>query len=113
MNRIYTIIKNQDCRVELCKEALLWKTVAKRYMQPAKIPSVPLRVGPILWSANWLTKEEKVRKVDIHNAMKLLLDSISQKYGVDDSYFWEVGPMVKIHRADSPSVSLVISLYTV
>lgn len=83
-NSLYNVLFNQR-RVELKPEARAWRSVAKEFIPPFKVKEAEWVDVCILLTGDWLTKEGKIRKTDVTNREKLILDAICSKQGWDDS----------------------------
>ena len=44
----------------------------------------------MVFVGDWYTKKGKVRKVDLSNLEKVVVDAICEKVGIDDSFVWKV-----------------------
>ena len=86
-NSLYNVLFRLR-RVELKPEARLWKSRAKEFTPPFKVGASDWVDVSIILSGNWLSKEGKIRKVDVTNREKLILDAICEKQGWDDSQVW-------------------------
>lgn len=93
MNAMYNIIFHQR-RVELKPEVRLWKTKAKEYI-PQLTPHKDsyLFKLDVVFYYNFFYKNEKLKKVDTQNLMKVLIDAVAEKNGIGDEYIkfgsWE------------------------
>jgi Holliday junction resolvase RusA-like endonuclease len=107
MNSLYNVIFSMK-RIEMKPEARLWKTQAKGYIPPWK----PTKENPFMgidckFMFNVYFKNGKVRKIDTQNMMKLVIDAVSEKIGVDDAYF-KAGSWSTEHNTDKESVEVKI-----
>lgn len=75
----------------LKSEARQFKEKAKLFMPPRKdFPPSPTLLGlSIEARGNWYHKNGNVRKLDIQNLEKILIDAIAEKYGFEDSRIFE------------------------
>lgn len=73
----------------LKSEARAFKEKAKLFMPPRTLePSSRLSLS-ITIGACWMFKNGNVRKLDIQNLEKILIDAIADKYSFDDSRVWQ------------------------
>lgn len=87
VNRIYYINHNQR-RVSLSNDALLWRTRTAPFVKPCKLDGL-LRITLEYESPDWYHKNGKLKRLDVANMEKLLLDTIFLKWGLDDSIIAE------------------------
>lgn len=83
-NAIYQVIYSQR-RIEMKPEVRLWKSRAKAF-----IPTWPIPEGEELdlefrMEGNWLYKNGKPKRMDVQNLLKVVIDALCEKWGVDDS----------------------------
>lgn len=84
-NRIYAINHNQR-RVMLSDEALLWRTRTGPFIKACRWPADwLLRLELNYESPNWHYKNGKLKRIDVQNLEKLLIDTLFGKWGWDDS----------------------------
>jgi len=108
VNEIYQINHRQR-RVYLHPKALLFKTQAKMFMPP-KPPWLKERTKlylMIIIFNNLYFKNGNVRKYDLQNLEKILIDAISEKYGHDDCYIWKKVTK-KSHETDWNGVGICL-----
>ena len=87
-NKIYWINYNER-RVYLSEEARNFKTAVKSFMPLWEVdPSVYLRFDISIYD-NWYTKEGSVRKRDIQNLDKIIIDACCERLGIGDERVWE------------------------
>jgi Holliday junction resolvase RusA-like endonuclease len=84
INSLYQIIYGQR-KVELKPECRTWKTKAKAYVPTFKIADSSTIRLDVTFSFPWHHKNGKLRKFDSQNLLKLLIDAVSEKIGIDDS----------------------------
>ena len=76
-------------RVELKPEIRLWKTQVKTFVPPWKTD----KTGYLYFNADVYTetlfKNGKVRKLDLQNMEKALIDAICEKLGLGDEFIFE------------------------
>lgn len=77
-------------QVYLSQEAKLFKTKVKCSMPAVNVYDDELFSIHIHIHSNWYYKNGRVKKHDIQNLDKLLIDAIFEKLGVDDSRLFEV-----------------------
>ncbi len=90
VNAIYQINHRQR-RVYLHPKALMFKSQAKMFMPPKpkwlkRDTKVELML--VVFS-NLYFKNGNVKKFDLQNLEKILIDAIAEKYGHDDCYVWK------------------------
>jgi Holliday junction resolvase RusA-like endonuclease len=89
-NRLYDINHRQR-RVYLSDDAALWKTHVIPFVRPCRWPCEwLLKVTLEYQSPSWLTKQGKLRRVDVQNLDKLTIDLMFAKWGWDDSRLVEI-----------------------
>jgi hypothetical protein len=77
--------------VRLNDQAALWKTRTMPYIAPCHWPrGWMLKLSLVYESPTWLTKEGKLRRVDVQNLDKLVIDTLFAKWDTDDSQLVEV-----------------------
>ena len=108
MNSMYNVIFHQR-RVELKPEVRLWKTQAKEYIPlfTPKEDSYLFKLDAV-FHYNFLFKNQKMRKVDSQNLMKVLIDAVAEKNGIGDEYF-KFGSYESYHTIDNESVNCRLS----
>ena len=91
MNSLYNVIFSMK-RIELKPEIRLWKSQAKQYVPVWKQSDEP-NSGWLYFKADVYTniyfKNGKVRKLDLQNLEKCLIDTICEKIGIGDEYIRE------------------------
>jgi Holliday junction resolvase RusA-like endonuclease len=93
-------------RTFLKSDAARFKEKAKLFMIPKKVlPATKIHLELII-KTNWYYKNGSVKKIDIQNMEKILLDAISEKYGFDDSMIWS-----KTCEKQDGEDSILVSLY--
>lgn len=109
-NKLYNIDHNRR-RVGLTDEALLWATRTKPFVKPCRWPSDWLLVITLEYqSPKWLTKEGKLRRVDVQNLEKLVIDTMFGKWGFDDSRLVDVVRLKRYGPREQIQVTLERSL---
>ena len=89
-NKLYDINHNQR-KVQLSDSAALWKTRTIPFVKPCRWPQDwLLRLTLEYQSPGWLTKQRKLRRVDVQNLEKLVIDTMFCKWGWDDSRLVDV-----------------------
>lgn len=84
-NKLYDINHNQR-RVRLSDQAALWKTRTIPFVKPCRWPlDWLLAITLVYESPSWLTKAGTVRRVDVQNLEKLVIDTMFAKWGWDDA----------------------------
>ena len=110
MNSPYQIIYSQY-RVQLSPAARVWKQRVKE--QTPRIilpPNTKLRFGPLSFHAKWLTQQGNPRRFDVHNCVKLLVDAVCERLGVDDCWVWEAGPYHKVESVEQVGIQVSLGL---
>ena len=74
-----------------------------------KCPEVPLKVT-IGIRENWYNKNGTVKKMDVANREKFLIDSIFKALKIDDRYIWEI-KLTKLHSEDIERAIIDIEVY--
>ena len=88
-NRSVSINHNMK-QVYLSDEARNYKKIVKLLCPHMDIPEgSKLSLSILVHSNKWFYKNGKVRKIDLQNMDKLLIDAVCEKLGVDDSHIWE------------------------
>lgn len=87
VNRLYLINHNQR-RVSLSNDALLWRTRTGPFIKPCKLEGL-LKITLEYESPDWYYGNGKLKKLDVQNLEKLLLDTLFMKWGKDDSILAE------------------------
>ena len=108
VNSLYNVIFSQR-RVELKPECRTWKTKAKQYIPAFKVEDESLIAIHATFAYPWRHKNQRLRKFDSPNLLKLLIDAVSEKIGVDDSRL-KAGSWASI---DSPNESVTVTLIEV
>lgn len=75
-------------KVFLKSEARTFKEKAKLFMPPRSLDSSSLLSLEIFIKAAWFFKNGSVRKLDIQNLEKILIDAIAEKYDFEDQRIW-------------------------
>ena len=84
-NQLYSI-NHQQRKVGLSDNALLWKTRHAPFVKPCRWPDDWLLVLTLEYeSPNWYYKNGKLRRLDVQNLEKLVIDTMFTKWGWDDS----------------------------
>ena len=91
MNSLYQIIFSMK-QVQLKPEIRLWKTQAKQFIPPWK-SNGDSKTGWLYFNADIYTqvyfKNGKVRKIDLQNLEKCLIDCVCEKLGLNDEFIFE------------------------
>ena len=88
MNRFYMMIPSRS-QVLLRPEIVKWKSDAKLFIPEFKVEGEP-KLSLTLWfhSADWFYKNGKVRRLDSPNLEKVVIDSLFERWGLDDCLIW-------------------------
>jgi len=88
---------NKQFKINFRQRKVYLDHAAKQFVYLAKLstPNMEVTEGcvyklSIEYHSNWFFKNGKVKKQDIQNMDKLLIDAVFEKMGVDDSRVWEV-----------------------
>lgn len=66
-----------------------FKDKAKLFMPPVKLsPELPASITMTV-QTDWYYKNGKMRKLDVQNLAKVVVDFVCEKAGVDDNLIWE------------------------
>lgn len=76
--------------VYLSDETKTFKTKVKFLIPQITITEMDKLRVTIMYNHDWHYKNGKIRKKDIQNLDKLLIDAIAERLGFDDSQFFEV-----------------------
>lgn len=106
MNSIYNVLFGLR-KIELKPECRLYKTNMKMYVPSLNVKKEDKVYIKISVYMNTLFKNGNLRKIDVHNLTKILIDLISEKQGWDDSQLWELN-LSKKHDANNERVEVEI-----
>ena len=107
MNSVYQILYHLR-RVEMKPEVRQFKTQVKLYLPPPpNIPADLLLAISLTYHDVWMTKEGKVRKLDLSNLEKVLLDAVCEHVGVDDSHIFKKESLKQ--EGEKVGISITIS----
>jgi len=91
VNALYNVIFSLK-KVELKPEVRLWKSQAKQFV-PTWKPKGESKSGWLYFKADVYTqvyfKNGKVRKLDLQNLEKCLIDTVCEKLGIGDEFIFE------------------------
>ena len=90
VNQLY-MINHRQRSVYLNPKALLFKSQAKMCMPPKPgwlKADTKVELLMVIFS-NLYYKNGKVKKFDLQNLEKIVIDAVSEKYGHDDCYVWK------------------------
>ena len=87
MNALYQIIYGQR-RVELKPEVRQYKNTAKMYVPKFDTTKEDKLGISMSVSQDWFFKNGAMKKQDVQNMAKVLVDIVSEKMGFDDSQVW-------------------------
>ena len=85
VNALYNVLFSLR-RVELKPEVRFWKTQAKQFMPvwSKKLNEQSRLIIKFTFCSNWYFKNGKLRKLDLQNLEKCLIDAIAERYGFGD-----------------------------
>ena len=89
------------------KELTQYKAFVGSYVDCINSPVGKLSVEVDLIADDWMCKNGNVKKRDIDNCLKTLLDSIFSCLDTDDSYIWDL----KVRKIDGPEAKTVVRIY--
>lgn len=89
VNRLY-VINHVQRRVFLSDEALLWRTRMTPNIKPCYLGYNYYKLTLLYQSPSWLLKDGRLRRMDLQNLDKLVIDTLCSKWGWDDSRLTEV-----------------------
>jgi len=95
----------------LSPSARAWKEDTEALLRTLDLPHMeakPLRVT-VCVHRNWLTKDGRVKKADVQNREKALLDVIFPVIGVDDSYVWDLR-LIKVQDTEEKTEIEILAL---
>lgn len=85
VNQLYTVDHNRRL-VRLSDNALLWKTRTIPFVKPCRWSTEwLLKLTLDYHSDSWYCKNGKLRRFDVQNLEKLVIDTLFAKWGWDDS----------------------------
>lgn len=85
VNRIY-VINHVQRKVSLSDDALLWRTRTIPFVKPCRWPDEwLLKLTLDFETPDWYAKNGNLRRRDMQNLEKLLIDTLFAKWGWDDS----------------------------
>ena len=76
-------------RVELKPEIRMWKTQVKQFVPPWKTEKTGYLYFNLDVYTETLFKNGKVRKLDLQNMEKALIDAVCEKIGLSDEFIFE------------------------
>jgi len=106
MNKMYQINYNTR-KIFMAPDVRLWKSKAKLFMPVWKVEEDWLYNVSLKFIGNFLFKNGKVRKIDLQNLVKVVIDSTAERYGFDDSRVYDFS-CEKV-QADESWVEVMIS----
>ena len=89
INSLYQIIYSQR-RIEMKPEVRLWKSRAKGFIPTWRIEEGEELDLEFRMEGNWLYKNGKPKRMDVQNLLKVVIDALCEKWGVDDSRVREI-----------------------
>lgn len=80
----------------LKSEGRVFKQRACLFMPPRTLPPSPAVFKVYVeFSSKWVHENGSIKRFDIQNLEKVLLDAIGERYGVGDERFWEIHEVKK------------------
>jgi Holliday junction resolvase RusA-like endonuclease len=95
--------------IYLTQEARMFKQKVKMVMPPFEFTPQALFDIEINYYHDWYYKNGKVRRLDVQNLDKLLIDAVFEKLGTDDSRLWSV-TLRKLQKDDAPMTTVLLSI---
>jgi hypothetical protein len=90
VNKLYDI-NHLSRSVRLTDQAALWKTRAIPFVKPCRWPDDwLLRLVLVYESDRWVSKNGKLRRIDLDGFLKLTIDTMFSKWGWDDARLVEI-----------------------
>jgi len=88
-NRLYLI--NYGHRVVYLSPAgHMYKNKVKLHMPPMEFPPNAFFEVSLRFYGNWFFKNGKVKRADVQNLIKILIDALFERIGVDDSRIFAI-----------------------
>ncbi len=100
------VLSNEGREIRKYIEEKVSKQISHESVEEVKNKKISLKVEIF---ENWYTKKGTVRKKDLANREKFLIDSIFKSLGLDDSYIFE-HTMFKIQSKEEKSVVNILLL---
>lgn len=88
MNSAYNVLFAKR-RIEMKPEVRSYKTCMKMYVPKFEVGELDKVSITMTVSQDWFYKNEGMKKQDIQNMVKVLIDLIAEKQGWDDKHVWE------------------------
>ena len=114
MNDIYWHIKDHrgEYQYVLKNEVRLWKSKAKEFVPVFKPISHETGLLFIHWTAtnNWYYQNGKVKRHDVANLDKVIVDAVFEKIGIGDEYVWD-RRCTKIHSDTEQYLDIELGYY--
>lgn len=74
----------------LKQEGRRFKDNAKMFMPKIEMPEAPVVLElRIVMSHSWICKNGNIKRFDIQNLEKILIDAIAERYGFGDERIWK------------------------
>lgn len=96
-------------QVSLSKEAREFKQRVKEFMPHWKPDKDSLFGITISMHYDWYYKNGKLRKLDLSNLDKLVIDAVSEKMGIDDSHIVQVY-LFKIQNITNSHTDILVTI---
>lgn len=91
----------------LTREARQFKEKVVIYSPPISVPEDRLLILEIKVVQSWIYKNKKLRKQDVQNMDKLIIDGLCKKLGIDDS-FVQKSTIEKVHSPTEEYVEIKV-----
>jgi len=109
MNKAYQIIRlpGLPLRVEMTPEVRRWKTEMGVFIPKLEPTSDSFLFGiEMTFFYPFFYKNGKMKKFDTQNLMKVLIDAVAEKNGIDDSYF-KKGSWESVHSEEEKVIGRI------
>lgn len=102
MNSIYNVLYHQRT-VAMKPEVRAYKTQMKFFVPKMTVGTDAKVSMSFEVVQDWFFKNGKLKKQDVHNMSKVLVDLVAEKMGFDDSQVWDFD----MHKTDSKKEAFV------
>ena len=108
MNAMYSVLYKER-RVVLKYEVVRFKSQAKMFIPSASFNAKDKLKIDLVVNDNWFKPDGKIRRCDAHNLTKVLVDTVAEKMGFDDSQVWSM--TVTKNQSSEQSVDVLLNYY--
>ena len=88
-NAIYQVLYNFR-RIQLKPSVAMWKSKAKEYIPKIDIRDKCRISVALTFCGGWYYKNGNMKREDLPNLIKIVIDAIAEKQGWDDKIVWEL-----------------------